>query len=116
MQYNEITFLKVFDDRVIVERILDDEKIGSFWVPESAKIAHTIGYVVALGTGFSDDRPCPVQVGDRVLFSRYAGVSFNVGDRRDFRELIILMLGDIHGVFTAEDTTLLRETQPNWKY
>ena len=117
----EFTLLEVLEDRVIIVRIPDEEKIGSLWVPDQAKIANTEGYIVALGQGLTSDQSardyCPVAVGDRVLFSRYAGVQFNYGGRSDYKEMVILRLADIHGIFREEvgDKPVFKETQPEWK-
>ena len=122
MEREEFTLLRVLDDRIVIERVPDCEKVGDIWVPDQAKQAQTEGYVVALGDNLktSEGTPlsdCPVRVGDRVLFSRYAGVEFLYGDSREPKVMVILRLADIHGIFQQPVGTdpVFTERAPVWK-
>ncbi len=72
--------IKPLNDRVLIERIeASDTTAGGIVLPESAKEKPTEGRIVATGEGkFGDSGeriPLSVSVGDRVLFSSYAGTN-----------------------------------------
>ena len=120
MEYQEFKLLKVLEDRLIVQRVPEEEMSGGIYFPDSSKVAPTEGVVVALGNTLkqgSGELYCDVKLFDRVLFSRYCGVEFKMGGRKDPKFLVILRLGDIHGLFTEEvkDTQVFEERQPEWK-
>ena len=119
MEYQAFNLLKVLEDRLIVQRVQEEEMSGGIYFPESSKVAPTEGVVVAIGEALKTqgDLYCSVKMFDRVLFSRYCGVEFKMGGRKDPKFLVILRLGDIHGVFTEEvkDTQVFEERQPEWK-
>ena len=75
--------LRPLADRVILQRAEAEEKTaGGILLPESAKDKPKEGKIVAVGEGrISDDgkrQPMNVKVGDRVLFSSYAGTEVKV--------------------------------------
>ncbi len=118
MEYEKFTLLKVLEDRLIVQRVQEEEMSGGIYFPEQSKVAPTEGVIVALGEALVDGAGyCSVELFDRVLFSRYAGVEFKMGSRKDPKYLVILRLGDIHGIFTekVKDTQVFEERQPEWK-
>ncbi len=84
-------------DRVIVEPIERDEMTASGIVlPDTAKEKPQEGNVIAVGSGKKNDDgtrvELDVQVGDRVIFAKYAGTEFKLdGDRR----VLILKESDI---------------------
>ncbi len=59
------------DDRVLVEPIEEEEKVGSIIIPETAKEKPIMGTVVAVGT--DEDVQELIKVGDKVIFGKYAG-------------------------------------------
>ncbi len=70
--------LKPLGDRIIIELVESEEKTASGIVlPDSAKEKPQEGKVVAVGTGRvldSGERVAlEVSVGDRIIFSKYAG-------------------------------------------
>ncbi len=75
--------LKPLHDRVLVKRIAGEEKIGSLFIPDSAKEKPLEGEVIAAGPGRVLDngqvRPMGVKQGDRVLFAKYAETEVKVG-------------------------------------
>jgi chaperonin GroES len=91
--------LKPLGDRVVVEPIEREERTPSGIVlPDTAKEKPQEGNVIAVGPGRLLDNgeraPLEVKVGDRVVFSKYAGTEFKVDDR----ELLILSERDILAV------------------
>ncbi|MCZ7637035.1 MAG: co-chaperone GroES [Verrucomicrobia bacterium] len=75
--------VKPLGDRVLVEPVEEKEvKKGGIIIPDSAKEKPTEAYVRALGTGKLDDEgkkiPFEVQVGDRVLISKYGGTEIKI--------------------------------------
>lgn len=74
--------LKPLFDRVVVKAIpIKNEKIGSIILPEIAKQPE-ISEVVALGVGKIDgkDIDFEVSIGDQVIFNKYNGSEFKIGN------------------------------------
>ena len=76
--------IKPLNDRVLLERLeASDKTAGGILLPDSAKEKPTEGRIVATGDGRRSDKgdrvPLAVKVGDRVLFSSYAGTSIKEG-------------------------------------
>ena len=70
--------IRPLGDRVILQRATAEEKTaGGIILPESAKDKPKEGKIVAVGEGKTLDtgkiQPLNVKVGDRVLFTSYAG-------------------------------------------
>ncbi|GIX02972.1 MAG: co-chaperone GroES [Thermogutta sp.] len=91
--------LQPLADRVVVEREESEEKTpGGILLPDTAKKKPSRGVVVSVGPGrLLDDgtrAPLQVKVGDRVLFSSYAGDEFRMGDQ----EYVLLREEDILAV------------------
>lgn len=79
-----IPFRAIHDKIVVFRTELEDEKIGSFFVPDEAKERPQEGKVVAVGPGrFIADTyvPVSVKVGETVLFGKYSGTEVKVGDK-----------------------------------
>lgn len=94
-----MTKIKPLYDRVLLERLeASDQTAGGILLPDSAKEKPTEGRVVACGEGkLSDDGariPLSVSVGDRVLFSSYAGTQIKEGGH----EYLILEQSEILAV------------------
>ena len=86
-------------DRVAVEVAAKEEKTaGGIIIPDSAKEKPMEGKVVAVGAGLKDDSgkriPIDVNVGDVVLFGKWAGTEIKV----DGKEILIMKESDIMGV------------------
>jgi chaperonin GroES len=64
------------DDRVLVKPVQVEEKSGSIVIPDTAKEKPTIGEVMAVGT--DEELKKVINVGDKVLFGKYAGEEFKV--------------------------------------
>lgn len=91
--------LQPLGDRVVVEREESETKTsGGIVLPDSAKNKPARGKVVSVGDGrLTDDGKrvaLQVRVGDRVLFSSYAGDEFKVSDQ----ELLLMREEDILAV------------------
>lgn len=79
-----IPFRAIHDKIVVFRTELEDEKVGSFYVPDEAKERPQEGKVVAVGPGrYIGDQfvPVSVNVGDTVLFGKYSGTEVKVGDK-----------------------------------
>lgn len=75
---------RAVQDRIVIFRIEEeDEKVGSFFVPDEAKEKPAEGIVVAVGPGKFTSAgvfvPTSINVGDRVLFGKFAGQEVKVG-------------------------------------
>ncbi len=86
-------------DRIVLQREdSEDTTAGGIVLPESAKDKPARGTVLSVGPGkLLDDGSrgeIQIQVGDRVLFSSYAGESFEVEDE----ELLLMREDDILAV------------------
>lgn len=78
--------LQPLGDRLVVQREeLEEKTSGGIFLPDSAKDKPTRGRVVAIGNGrvLNDGTRSSMQVkvGDRVLFTSYAGESIEIDDQ-----------------------------------
>ena len=77
--------LQPLGDRIVVQREQSEDRTeGGIYLPDSAKDKPTRGTVVSVGDGrLLDDGTrgeMQVKVGDRVLFTSYAGENIEIGD------------------------------------
>lgn len=91
--------IKPLGDRVIIKVIAQEEKTKSGIVlPDTAKEKPTEGEIIAVGTGKTLENgtkaPMEVNVGDKVIFSKYAGTDIKV----EGQEVLILNERDILAV------------------
>lgn len=91
--------IRPLQDRVIVQRLEEEEKTkGGIIIPDTAKEKPMQGKIVAVGKGKVDEdgkaSPLDVKVGDRVLFSKYAGTEVKI----EGEEYLIMREDDILGV------------------
>ncbi|MBZ4642967.1 MAG: chaperonin GroES [Deferribacteres bacterium] len=91
--------IKPLQDRVLVKRIEAEEKTASgIIIPDTAKEKPQEGEVIAVGPGKVLDNGTKVEltvkVGDRVLFSKYAGTDVKI----DGVEYLIMREDDILGI------------------
>ena len=91
--------LQPLGDRVVITREESEERTaGGILLPDSAKDKPARGQVVSVGNGkLLDDgtrSAMQVKVGDRVIFSSYAGETFKVDDQ----ELLLMREDDILAV------------------
>ena len=91
--------IKPMNDRILVQRVEEEQKTaGGIIIPDTAKEKPQEGKVMAVGPGkMGDDGkrvPVEVKVGDRILFSKYAGTEIQI----DGVEHIFMREEDILGV------------------
>ncbi|KVH02954.1 co-chaperone GroES [Burkholderia sp. BCCIQ04A] len=90
-------------DRVIVKRIEQQRTTASgIVIPDSAAERPEQGEVIAVGSGRllqdGSQRPLQLQVGDQVLFGKYAGQTVKVNGE----ELLVMREEDVMGVLEPE--------------
>jgi chaperonin GroES len=90
------TKLKPLGDRVVVKPLGREEMTkGGIVLPDTAKEKPQRGTIMAAGEGRRDDDgdriPLDVEVGNQVLFAKYAGTEFKL----DEEDLLILSEKDI---------------------
>ena len=83
-------------ERVVVKPLKQEEKTPSgIFLPDTAKEKPQEGEVLAVGPGRYNDEgtrvPMDLKVGDRVIYSKFAGTEYKVGDD----EYLILRESDI---------------------
>ncbi len=92
--------LKPLGDRVLVERIDQEEKVspGGIIIPDTAKEKPTKGRVVAVGPGKRDKDgnriPMEIKVGDEIVFGKWGGNEIKM----DGKEYLLLKEDDIYGI------------------
>jgi chaperonin GroES len=69
------------DERVLVEPIEQEEKVGSIIIPDTAKEKPSIGKVIAVGT--DEELQKLIKVGDKVLFGKYAGDEIKIEGKKN---------------------------------
>ncbi|MFZ5628972.1 MAG: co-chaperone GroES [Spirochaetota bacterium] len=88
--------IKPLADRVLIEAAPDkEEKIGSIFIPDTAKEKPNMGVVVAAGPGkvTDDGKTVPLQVkaGQKVLYGKYSGTEI----KENGKEYLIVRESDI---------------------
>lgn len=79
-----VTTVKPLGDRVFIKVSASEEKTaGGILLPDAAKEKPQVGEVVGVGPGKAKDggghTPLEVKVGDKVLYSKYAGTDIKLG-------------------------------------
>jgi chaperonin GroES len=95
--------LKPLHDRILVERIEEEEQIrGGIVIPDTAKEKPQEGKVIAVGSGKTLDNGQKVAMslkkGDRILFGKYSGTEVTIDDQ----EYLIMREDDALGVLTKK--------------
>lgn len=90
--------IKPLGDRILIQ-LQDDEieKVGSLYVPDTAKEKPQQGKVVAVGEGIRDGKeliPLSVKVGDVVLYGKYSGTEIKHEDA----DYLIILESDVLGI------------------
>jgi chaperonin GroES len=91
-----VTTVKPLGDRVFIKVSASEEKTaGGILLPDSAKEKPQIGEIVAIGAGKRNDdgsrQEMEVKIGDKVLYSKYAGTDIKLGSE----EYVLLAEKDI---------------------
>lgn len=94
-----VSTVKPLGDRVFVKVSEAEEKTaGGIYLPDNAKEKPQIGEVVTVGDGKANDKgervAVEVKVGDKVLYSKYAGTDIKLGSD----EYVLLSEKDILAV------------------
>ena len=90
--------IKPLFDRIVIEKV--EEKASAFGgivLPDSAKEKPQMALVVAVGPGGVIDGKevvMQIKVGDKILYSKYAGSDFKI----DGKELTVLRQSDVLAV------------------
>ena len=80
------TSFKPLGNRVVVEPLEGEEQMspGGIHIPDTAKEKPQEGTIVAVGPGRLTDEgarvPMELEVGDSVVYSKYAGTEYKEGD------------------------------------
>ncbi len=91
--------IKPLGDRVVVKPLAQEERTKSGIVlPDTAKEKPQQGEILAVGSGRTLENgqkvPMEVKVGDKVIFSKYAGTEIKI----EGQEVLILNERDIHAI------------------
>ncbi|MBD2519658.1 co-chaperone GroES [Nostoc sp. FACHB-973] len=94
-----VSTVKPLGDRVFVKVSASEEKTaGGLYLPDTAKEKPQVGEVVSLGPGKRNDdgsrQELEIKVGDKVLYSKYAGTDIKLGTE----EYVLLSEKDILAV------------------
>ena len=100
-------------DRVVIRRLIAEEKTaGGIISPDTAQEKPMEGEVVAAGPGARNEQglvvSLDVQVGDRVLFSKWSGTEVKI----DGAELVIMKESDLLGVIAVAPTAPSAPAKP----
>ncbi|WP_024789772.1 co-chaperone GroES [Lebetimonas sp. JH292] len=80
--------------RVLIERVEEESKTASgIIIPDNAKEKPLEGKVVAVSKEVEEDENLPINVGDTVVFAKYAGTEITI----DGKEYLVLNTDDILG-------------------
>jgi len=77
--------IRPLGDRVLVEPVEEDQKIGDIYIPDAAKEKPIKGKVLAIGKKFDKEHKevaFDVKVGDEVLLPKYGGTEVKLGDKK----------------------------------
>jgi chaperonin GroES len=91
--------IKPLFDKVLVKPLEEQEqKIGSIYVPDTAKEKPQQGLIEAVGPGkmTEDGKQIPMSVkkGDKVFFGKYSGTEITINGEK----LLIMSENDIYGI------------------
>ena len=88
--------IKPLEDRIVIKSLEAEQTTASgLVIPDTAKEKPQAGEVLAVGPGRIDDKgnrvPLDVNVGDRVIYSKYGGTEIKHGGQ----EFLILSARDV---------------------
>jgi chaperonin GroES len=91
--------LRPLHDRVIVKRLEEERKsAGGIVIPDTAAEKPSMGEIIAVGPGKTDDNgklvPIGVKPGDKILFGKYSGQEFKL----EGADLLHMREDDIIGI------------------
>jgi chaperonin GroES len=68
------------DERVLVEPLETEERVGSIIIPDTAKEKPSMGRVIAVGT--DEELQKIIKTGDQVIFGKYAGEEIKIEGKK----------------------------------
>lgn len=68
------------DERVLVEPIEIEERVGSIIIPDTAKEKPSMGKIIAVGT--DEELQKIIKVGDQVIFGKYSGDEIKIEGKK----------------------------------
>lgn len=79
-----VSTVKPLGDRVFIKVSASEEKTaGGILLPDNAREKPQVGEIAAVGPGKRNDdgsrQPLDIEVGDKVLYSKYAGTDIKLG-------------------------------------
>ena len=94
--------IKPLEDRLVIKAVEAEQTTASgLVIPDTAKEKPQEGEVIAVGPGRVDDNgnrvPLDVNVGDKVIFSKYGGTEVKYGGE----DLLILSARDVLAVVVS---------------
>lgn len=94
--------LKMLDDKVAIRPLSDPDKIGSIWVPDTAKRKQDQGIIIYRGPNTEN-----LLIGDHVLYPAYSGTKIVVGGEGTYvimpEDEVVAVLGEGHRVYTQDE-------------
>ena len=83
--------LKPLGDRILVEALPAENKVGGIYIPDTAQEKPQKGKVVAVGPG-NTDNPVTLKVGEQILYGKYSGteIKYEGSDYLIMRESDVL--------------------------
>lgn len=91
----EISTIKPTADRVVIKPLAAEEvSKGGIIIPDVAKEKPSRGEVIAVGPGM-EGRPMIVEIGDNVIYSRYAGTELMFDDEA----YVMMRESDIYAIY-----------------
>ena len=94
--------IKPLEDRIVIKQVEAEQTTASgLVIPDTAKEKPQEGEVLAVGPGRIDDKgnrvPLDVQVGDRVIYSKYGGTEIKHGGE----EYLVLSARDVLAIIES---------------
>jgi len=91
--------IKPLNDRVLIKPMDSRETVkGGIIIPDSAKERPQEGKVMAVGPGKSEEEKMTVKVGDKVIYSKYAGTELKIEDE----DYLLMREDDILGIIEGK--------------
>ena len=84
------TKLKPLGDRILVESLPAEEKVGGIYIPDTAQEKPQKGKVVAVGPG-NKENPVTLKVGEQILYGKYSGTEI----KYEGNEYLIMKESDV---------------------
>ena len=101
--------LRPLHDRVVVETLSAEKKVGSIILPDAAQEKPNEGRVVAVGSGYrgKDGKMIGLYIkkGDRVIYTKWSGSEVKVEDKK----YLIMKEADILGVVEGNAKVVVRQ-------